>query len=48
MIRSKESELARDERLLAVGHRLDVEALEAKVELDQLANVRFVFDDQNP
>ena len=36
-----------DERLLAVGHRLDLEALEAEVELDQLANVRFVFDDQN-
>ena len=26
----------------------DLEALEPKVQLDELANVRFVFDDENP
>ena len=36
------------QRVLAVGDRLDLEAFEAEVELDQLADVRFVFDDQDP
>ena len=47
MIRSNGSEPARAERLLAVADRLDLETLEAEVELDQLADMRFVFDDQN-
>ena len=47
MIRSNGSELRAHERVLAVGHRLDLEAFEAEVELDQLANMRFVFDDEN-
>ena len=41
------SELRAHQRLLAVGHRLGLEALEAEVEHDQLANVRFVFDDED-
>ena len=48
MIRSNGSELARTSASLAVGDRLDLEALEAKVQLDELANVRFVFDDEDP
>ena len=36
------------ERLLAVADRLDLEALEAEVQHDQLADVRFVFDDEDP
>ena len=47
MIRSNGSESARTERMLAIGDRVDLEALEAKVQLDQLADVRFVFDDEN-
>ena len=47
MIRSKELCIRASERLLAVGDRLDLETLEAEVQLNQLADVRFVFDDQN-
>ena len=47
MIRSNGSEPACDQRVLPVGNGLDLEPLEAEVELDQLANMRFVFDDQN-
>ena len=36
-----------DQRVLAVGHRLGLEALEAEVEHDQVANVRVVFDDED-
>ncbi len=35
------------QRLLPVGNRLDLETFEAEVELDQLADVGFVFDDQD-
>ena len=39
--------LRADQRVLAVGDRLDLEALEAEVEQDQVADVRVVFDDQD-
>ena len=32
----------------AVRKHLDLEALKAKIELNQLANMRFIFDDENP
>ena len=47
MIRSNDSDLRAHERVLAVAHRLGLEALEAEVEDDQVANMRIVFDDQN-
>ena len=47
MIRSNGLGVRAHQRVLAVGDRLDLEALEAEVELDQLANVRFVFDDED-
>ena len=47
MIRSKDSECRAHQRVLAVGDRLGLEALEAEVEHDELANVRVVFDDED-
>jgi len=35
------------ERVLAVTDSFDLQAFEAEVELDQLADMRFVFDDEN-
>ncbi len=47
MIRSNGCGVGAHQRILAVGNGLDLEALEAEVELDQLADVRFVFDDED-
>jgi hypothetical protein len=33
---------------LSVGNGLDLETFQAEVELDQLADMRFVFDNQDP
>ena len=47
MIRSKEPECGAHQRVLAVAHGLGLEALEAEVEDDEVANVRVVFDDED-